>query len=421
MISVTKKTQPKMQKTIILCLSLITAIAYGQNKKMTFGNGIPVIAQDSSFSMKFGMRFQNLYSSEWTVRDDNFSYVEDYSSNFVIRRSRLKFDGFAFTPDLTYKVELGIANGDISGGDNAEHSFASRFILDAYVDWNFYKNFTLRVGQAKLPGNRERVISSANMQFVDRSVLNSRYNIDRDMGIQLQHEFTIGKNIVFKEIASFSQGEGRDVTSGNLGGYDYTFRLEILPFGEFSKKGDYVGAAIVRESKPKLSIGATYDINDKSVRENGQLGDFIYDLSGDYAGKTLNTLFIDFMFKYSGLSIMGEYADKSTPDSDPTVYDPDTLIAVGRHFTGTGINVQAGWMFKSNWEIAARYTQVIPTAGVGANETEYTIGVSKYIVGHSLKVQTDISYRQRDVAGNASANNGRDDLLFWRLQMDIHL
>ena len=410
-----------MKKLAIFFLSLLLSyFSYSQNKTKTFGNGIEILAPDSSFSMRFGIRFQNLYSNEWTIRDDNFQFVGDHESDFVIKRSRLKFDGFAYTTKLKYKIELGISNGDMSGGANVEHGFAPRYILDAYVDWNFYRNFTLRVGQGKLPGNRERVISSAVMQFVDRSRLNARYNIDRDMGIQLMHDFTIGKTMIVQEIFSFSQGEGRDITIGNLGGYDYTFRLEFLPFGAFSKKGDYVGGAIVRETKPKLSIGATYDINDGSVRERGQLGNFIYDLDGNYTGKTLNTVFIDFMFKYKGLSIMGEYADKSTADSDPFVYDADTLVAVGRHFTGTGINLQAGWMFKNNWEIAGRFTQIIPTAGVGANETEYTLGLSKYFAGHSLKVQTDISYRQRDIAGNSSVNNGSNDLLFWRMQMDIH-
>lgn len=385
-----------------------------------FGSGIQITSEDSSFYMRIGLRFQSLYSSEWTVRDDDFNYVEDYESSFLIRRSRLKFDGYAFSPKLKYKVELGLSNRDISGGNNSQHSFAPRMILDAYVDWNFYKNFTLRVGQSKLPGNRERVISSANMQFVDRSRLNSRYNIDRDMGLHLRHKFTIGKNFNVREIFAFSQGEGRDITSGNLGGYDYTFRLEVLPFGEFAKKGDYIGGAISREEKPKLSIGATYDINDKAVRTNGQLGSFMYDLSGDYAGKTLYTVFVDFMFKYKGLSIMGEYADKSTADGDARVFDADGTTQVGRHYTGSGLNLQAGWMFNSNWEIAGRYTMILPDANVGGNETEYTLGLSKYIVDHKLKFQMDLSYRQLDFTGNSTVNNGRDDLIFWRMQMDIH-
>ena len=124
-----------------------------------------------------------------------------------------------------------------------------------------------------------------------------------------------------KEIFSFSQGEGRNVTAGNLGGgFDYTFRVEFLPMGNFKSKGDYTGADTKREKKPKLAIGVTYDINDNTVRERGQNGSFIFDdLIEDYTGKTLNTIFVDAMFKYQGFSFMGEFVDKQTSDDDPIV------------------------------------------------------------------------------------------------------
>lgn len=393
----------------------------GQYIPKSFGDGLNFTANDSTFSLKFGIRFQTLMQSNWNIREDKLNYIEDHTSNFLIRRSRLKFDGFAFSPKLKYKVELGLSNRDIAGGNNKEHSFSSRFILDAYLIWNFYQNFKLQIGQAKLPGNRERVISSANMQLVDRSLLNSRFNIDRDIGIQLKHHFKIGKQFLVNEIASFSQGEGRDITVGNLGGYDYTFRLEFLPFGKFKDKGDYIGGGIAYEEQPKLSVGATYDINDRAVRERGQLGSFIYNMDGTYAEKRLNTLFIDLMFKYKNLSIMAEYADKRAADNDARVYDNiNKSIVVGSYYTGQGLNVSLGWMFPSRYELTGRYTRVVPTNDTKPLETEYTIGLSKYIVDHKLKVQTDLSYRENGMIGASLPNNGRDDILFWRLQIDIH-
>jgi hypothetical protein len=49
---------------------------------------------------------------------------------------------------------------------------------------------------------------------------------------------------------------------------------------------------------------------------------------------------------------------------------------------------------QNNYEIAARYTQVELFSNPVSSRTsnEYTIGVSKYIVGHMLKWQSDISY-----------------------------
>lgn len=388
--------------------------------KDAFGKGFNITGKDSSFTMKIGLRFQTLFDSRWSVREDDLMNIGAYSSNFLIRRSRLKFNGFVYTPKLKYKVELGLSNRDIGGSNLEEVKYGSRIILDAYIDWNFYKNFSLKAGQAKLPGNRERVISSANLQFVDRSLLNSKYNIDRDMGLQLKHHFKIGDSFIIKEVIAFSQGEGRNITSGNLGGYDYTFRLEMLPFGKFSSKGDYVGSAIKFEKKPKLAIGFTYDINDNAVRKRGQGGSFIKDSEGNYAGRTLYTFFADLMFKYKGLSIMGEYAIKNTSNGNPYIIDPFNDDRLGPYYIGNGLNIQAGWMFNNMLEISGRYTSISPELTTETSLNQYTIGVSKFIVGHKLKVQGDVSYTQNYYENNTSVNQGKNDALMWRMQVDIH-
>ena len=154
----------------------------------------------------------------------------------MVRRARLKFDGYAFSPKLIYKVELGLSNRDISGA-NPYNRNTPRYILDAVLKWKFHKDFELWAGQTKLPGNIERVVSSANLQLIDRSLLNSKFNIDRDMGIQLRHQSKLGGSWISREKLSLSQGEGRNITEGNLGGLQYTARLELLPFGKFESKG----------------------------------------------------------------------------------------------------------------------------------------------------------------------------------------
>ena len=380
-----------------------------------FGKGIQAYGKDSTFYMKFGMRFQNLFSNEWAVDNENDGTGEliDYSSNFLIRRARFKFDGYAYTPKLKYKFEMGLSNRD-NGGVASEFNNGPKFILDALIQYNFYKNFSIKVGQGKLPGNRERVISSGNLQFVDRSRVNSRFNIDRDLGITLMNHHTISGDFIMKEVFSLSQGEGRNITAGNLGGgFDYTFRAEFLPWGNFKSKGDYSGSDLKREPKPKLAIGVTYDINDNAVRERGQNGSFIFDeveMTRNYLGKTLQTIFIDAMFKYKGFSLMGEFADKQTSDGDPVVMN-ELEEEIGTFYTGHGLNLSVGYLMKNNWEIAARYTIINPDEVVANDETEYTVGLSRFIVGHKLKVQTDISYR--DVTNSKNK-------LFWRVQVDLH-
>lgn len=411
----------KKQFTLLVFIALVGSANAQRIIDAPFGKGLyNVMAADSSWSMKFGLRFQSLYVGE-SILNDTLG-ITDNSSAFLIRRARLKFDGFAFSPKVKYKIELGLSNRDL-GKANTRNNWAPNMILDAVIKWNFYENFELWGGQTKLPGNRERVVSSANMQFVDRSMLNSMFNIDRDMGVQLRHSIKLGSNFYIKEAFAVSQGEGRNVVQDNLGGFQYTGRVEFLPLGKFQSKGDYVMGAIKREDKVKLAIGATYDFNHNAVKTRSNLGDYMtythldtntnVETSG-YFQSNIKTLFIDMMMKYKGISFMAEYAKRDADNIIPEVIiGNDTLVSQNIVGAGTGLNLCLGYMFNNNWEVSGRYTSTTPAAIVGGSmKQQYTLGISKYIVGHALKVQGDVSYL--DVEGTA------DKTLMYRLQFDLH-
>lgn len=392
----------KITLTLLTLCAFITLNAQKTNAPK-FGKGLlNLVGQDSSWTMKIGTRMQFLAVSNWEEGEKN-------ESNFLVRRARLKFNGFAFSPKLKYKMELGLSNRDISGASKYT-SNAPRYILDAVVMWNFYENFELWAGQTKLPGNIERVISSGNLQQVDRSMLNSKFNIDRDLGIQLRHHFYLTDNFLVREKLAISQGEGRNITKGNLGGHQYTARLELLPFGKFKSKGEYSGSDQKREEKPKLMLAATYDINKNAVKNRSNQGSYMITDTGFYE-TDINTLFIDFMFKYNGFSLMGEYADRNA--DNPYAKNSDGSLTGDIVQVGNGLNLQTGYLFTNNWEVSGRYTNIKLDENVTGKkmQTQYTLGLSKFIVGHKLKVQTDISHIE--VAG------GNNELMY-RLQFDIH-
>ena len=386
-----------------------TIVCDAQITAPKFGDGIRITAADSSFYMKAGFRFQTLYTGEWRKNEGEPSF-DHISHSFLIRRSRLKFDGWVLSPKVAFKAEIALTNRDQSGGNAPEFRNAPNTILDASIEYKFTKGFSAQFGQRKLPGNRERVISSGNLQLVDRSLLNSRYNIDRDVGLQFKTNHHLGGQVYMKEVFAISQGEGRNVTAGNFGGLSYAARAEIFPFGYFGKKGDYVGGATFQEERPKLSIGASYEFNNNAVRERGQLGSFIQSEDGTYFGRDIRTLFIDAILKYQGFSLMAEYANKNVSEDDPFVFDDENNL-IGTFFTGTGFNLVAGYHFDKNYELTVRYTTINPMEGVANEEEEYTFGFSKYFVTHKLKIQTDLIFR------NTVASN---DKIFWRFQTDLH-
>ena len=92
------------------------------------------------------------------------------------------------SPKFSYKVELALSNCDIRGGGNPEFGNTANIILDAVLIYYINENWSLWFGQTKLPGNRERVYSSQKLQFVDRSLVNARFNLDRDVGVQIYHK-----------------------------------------------------------------------------------------------------------------------------------------------------------------------------------------------------------------------------------------
>jgi phosphate-selective porin OprO/OprP len=405
-----------MKRLILLaalaCGAASVAVAQ-QPIDATFGKGVHVIAQDSSFSLKFNYRVQSLMETDLPVvvsPVDGASSIGEVSTNWLIRRSRLKFSGFAYNPRLKYKIELGLSNRD-HGGEVPQANNTSNLILDAFIRYKLVGNLEVWLGQTKLPGNRERVISSQNLQFVDRSLVNSRFNLDRDMGVQLRNSWTIG-SVVTRQALSISQGEGRNRTADNPGGLEYTGRLEVLPMGVFTSKGDYFGSDLKREPMPKLSLGLTYDYNDRAGRERGAGGSYV----PDTALNSLSTVLADFMFKYRGLSIAGEFASKQAVGNRLMV---DNAF-VSNYYTGTGINLQAGYLFESNYECALRYTAIQPEIASRRDLQEmYTLGFSKYISGHSLKVQSDFSYLLQTDESNSATSPASSATYLFRFQVEV--
>lgn len=394
--------------TFSIMFTIASIVSAQETNAPKFGKGLfNLVGKDSTWSMKIATRMQFLSTNTWETEDG----ISNPESNYLVRRARLKFNGFAYSPKLKYKIELGLSNRDISGA-SAFTSNAPRYILDAVVMWNFHGNFELWVGQTKLPGNIERVISSGNLQQVDRSLLNSRFNIDRDVGIQLRHHFNLTNTFLVREKISISQGEGRNITTGNLGGHQYTGRLELLPFGAFQSKGDYSGSDIKREVKPKLMVSGTYDINNNAVKNRSNQGSYMVNDSEDgFYSTNVNTLFLDAMFKYNGFSFMAEFANRTAGDA--IAKNNDGTATGDEVQVGNGINLQTGYLFTNNWEVSGRYTDInLDRVITGKNpEIQYTLGLSKYIAGHKLKVQTDLSY--------LSIENGTDKLMY-RLQLDVH-
>ena len=393
---------------ILLLGGIYNSIQAQQISDTKFGKGmLNFTAKDSSFSVKFAPRMQSRFESKWNYDGQSYGSKE---LNFLVRRARLKFDGFAVTKNLKYKLELGLSNRDISGASDFNRN-TPRYILDAVIMWNFHKGFELWAGQTKLPGNIERVISSANLQLIDRSLLNSKFNIDRDMGIQLRHKSRWGKTFVSREKFAISQGEGRNITEGNEGGLQYTSRLELLPFGEFKYKGDYSQSDLSREESLKVMFSVTYDYNQNAIKTRSNMGSYMFRADGSLFQTDISTWFVDAMVKYDGFALMGEYAKRSADELFALQTDGQTRTGDVVN-VGSALNLQSIYLFQNNVELTVRYTTLDFSSETKISDlSQLTFGLSKYVVGHKLKIQTDLSFSQK---------NGNQDYVQFRTGFDLH-
>ncbi|WKZ60112.1 MAG: porin [Cyclobacteriaceae bacterium] len=379
-----------------------TLTAFGQaeispSPYFTYGSGLGMISPDSLFMLNIRFRMQN--RAAFTTVDENDFSIDQVEAR--VRRLRLRFEGFIYTPKLYYLIQLAFSRADMDYDDTG----FPNVIRDAMVIYRFNEHFAIGLGQTKLPGNRQRVNSSGDLQLPDRSIVNSTFNIDRDFGAQVYYNNNIqGFHYVVR--GAISSGDGRNITASDRG-LAYTGRLELLPLGRFTNGGDYFEGDLVREPKPKISVGLTLTSNQDAIRTGGQLGTFLYE------PRDIETRMIDFLYKHNGWSLSTEFLKRTSPNPLTQNTDGDIRYV----YAGHGENYQASYLFKKNYELTGRFSRVRPDVPIQLFEEEvkqYTLGATKYIRGHRLKLQADVTYEQ-----NHWLQDTNTDLNRWQLRLQI--
>jgi phosphate-selective porin OprO and OprP len=393
------RAQQLLPLLIFFCVgwSAIAQNEISPSPYFSYGKGLGITSPDSLFMLNIRFRMQN-----------RLAFVTESGTNLDIaqvearvRRLRLRFDGFIYTPRLTYLIQLAFSRSDMDFDDTG----VPNIIRDAMIIYAITNNFSIGVGQTKLPGNRQRVNSSGDLQFADRSIVNATFNIDRDFGLQLYYNNNF-QWLHYVLRGAISSGDGRNITSSDRG-LAYTGRIEILPFGRFTNGGDYFEGDLARETSPKVSIGLTYSSNQNAIRTGGQLGRYLYD------SRDIITNMADFLIKYNGWAFASEFLHREATDPI-TVNDQGDQRYV---YAGHGMNFQGSYLFKSNYELALRYSYVKPDPVIQMLEErtrQYTFGTSKYIRGHRLKLQADVTYEENTwLQGEASDHDN------WQVRLQI--
>lgn len=364
------------------------------------GKGVEINSADDEFQLRIRVRVQMLYTY---VHDENLGTNEGDEpeanlNDFRIRRARFVFQGHAFGKHNQYKLEI-----DPLRKDNV--------VLDYYLDFTKNRDIQVRVGQYKISSNRQRVISSGNLQMVDRSRVNSEFSLDRDMSIDIRSRDFLGKNKM-RYVLAVSTGNGLNNPQFTDFAMVYLVRFEYLPMGIFR---DYSEVDFAR-TKPRLSLGTTYSFFDNANRVRGMVGSTFADGgTADY-----HFVYADAMFKARGFSALTELAFRTGTRKigDITVDEEGNPITPTNPRNGLGWMLQAGYLVPSTrFEFAARGALIKANSKRSATSLNDSYGttfsLSYYFARHPFKIQADVSQLWED--------SFKDGSTVFRLQLQASL
>lgn len=366
----------------------------------SFGKGLGLTSPDSLFQLNIRFRMQNRV----TYFD---SEEQSPAYDGQIRRLRLRFDGYVGNPKFLYVIQLSFAPGDVGEYQEGENV---NIIRDAVIFYRPNKNWNISFGQTKLPGNRQRVNSSGALQLTDRSINNARFTIDRDFGFQVHNINEYQNRFSYNLKAALSTGEGRNITGRADDGVALTGKVELFPFGAFTKDGTNFEGDIVREKKPKFMFSGAFQQNNNSQRTQGQLGAYLFDT------KTTQSVLLDAMLKYQGFSLMSSYMSRSVSD-DALSFNPLDATEFNYVYVGNGFDYQLSYMFKNNYELIGRYSlqHVSPEIHpFTPHLKQYSLGLTKYIWEHTFKLQTELTYNTSYDFNQSTRNDW-----YFRFQVEI--
>ncbi len=350
------------------------------------GKGVTFRPKNDSYEMTIRFRMQNMVGLYF---NDRFTLTE---AEAQVKRLRLRFDGYIFSPKFVYSIQLGFSSYDSEPIPNGNMNL----IRDAIVYFVPNSSWNIGFGQTKVKANRARVNSSSALQFVDRSIVNSEFGGDRDFGFFGEYYYGDHDSFALAAKASVTLGEGRNWNNSDLatGGFAYTGRLELYPFGRLHGKSEYIEGDLEYEETPKLMVGLGYTFNNGAQRIQGWKGSII----NNGQTRDIGSYYADMVFKYRGFAMAADYLGRHLFNRQ------SAILPAGQHiYTGSGLNVQGSYLFDSKWELAVRNSTMFPDSEIQSAVgyslwNQSTIGLTRYIIGHSLKVQLDVSYNHLENA-----------------------
>jgi phosphate-selective porin OprO/OprP len=358
--------------------------------------GLTFTSADGRFSINPWLRGQFRYSDPFDndpLRTTDFD--DQPGGDLEIRRARLKIEGHVFSPKIGFYFEH-----ELSG----DHP-----LLDLRLDLEVHDGLQMRIGQYKILYNRERVDSSGQQQFVERSIATYAFTLDRQIGATIAKQWGKGSRADNWLMLSVVDGDGIDPGARSsdpmfVGRWQWHFLGEALPFSQSDLKFRSAPAATI-------AFGGSHGRGPYtrfSSSGGGQLDGFT---QGGEERYTLKQWLQEFAWHYAGMSLQQEFHVKKISD-----HETSTESTLTGGYAQFGKAWRARWDdHPVTWELALRLARVDwETPVPDRTQDEVTVVANLFFAGHNNKLSFDVSRISLDEEFSGKRHDNR-----FRAQWDV--
>ena len=274
------------------------------------------------------------------------------TAGFNLHAAKFILHGHVYDESVTYHFQLNAGEGKVVAED-------------LYFRWDARPWLGVLVGQNEVPFNRQHITLEAYQELIDRSLVDARYNLQRDIGVAT---YLHDPAHTIELVVGVFNGSRQNAPNDD-GTYMTTARIAVSPWGPIA----FREADLDDSPRPKLSIAVDGAYNPRRiVPPDGVSGGSSTTLRHISQGAFETTL------RYRGLSLTSE-AHARRQENDAGV-----------------VRVDEGAFFQAGFFVVPRHVQIAARRALLRGDllpsdavAETTFGASYYLRGHRLKLQTD--------------------------------
>ncbi len=355
------------------------------------------------FSLAVGLAAQ----LQLRVKSSGTRSDRDTDASLFMRRIRPTLKGTALSKDLKWYLHLSTAPGSVE-------------FMDFYLDYTFSPYLRLRLGDCKVPFTRYRIQSFKHLTFVNWAVVTRYFGNERQYGVTLHSGYEKPMPVEY----AVGVYAGQNLRASNASGLATVYG-EARP-----NPSNLLDPAPLEEPHPEIvgrvaynlggiDVGTDTDFAGGSPRFSAGLS-VAWDLRPTVHQDLALRLAPEVLFKAFGFSFAAlGYVGFVPPEGEDSGAERLRLAVAGAL-------VQASYLLMKRLELSVRYAMVTVDkqvrtearsraddliaaesdatkaaalkkqyagAGITRAEHEATLGINVYIIGRSLKWQTDLGYK----------------------------